>query len=215
MSATPQRAGRAPAAGRRWQRDPEGRRARILEAAGREFSRGGYGATRVADVARAAGVAEGTVFHLFGSKRGLLVAVGEAYGEGLARAAFGALPPDFHPRDVGVIVRGIFRYVRETEGPLAAFLLTHHPDEGGAAREASRARMLRAIEGALAAWRGRGLIPAMHLGVAAELQFGLVESAIRDCFLRASGYGEEAYVAETTRSLAACLGQRGDGGARV
>ena len=74
--------------GRSWRQDPEGRRARILAAATREFARRGYRAARLADVAKAADVAEGTVFHLFGSKRELLRAVGERYGRGLATAAF-------------------------------------------------------------------------------------------------------------------------------
>ena len=43
-----------------------------LAAATTEFARAGYGAARVEAVARAARVAEGTVYYLFGSKRGLL-----------------------------------------------------------------------------------------------------------------------------------------------
>lgn len=197
----------APRPARTWQRDPEGRRARILAAATTEFARAGYGAARVEAVARTARVAEGTVYYLFGSKRGLLHAVGEAYGEGLASAAFGGLPPDFHPRDIGLVVSRIFAHVRATPGPLTAFLLMTQPGDGGPARDASRARMLAAIEANLRAWRERGWIPEMDLRIAAGLHFGLVESAVRDCFLRGEGAGEERWVAETTRSLAACLGQ--------
>jgi AcrR family transcriptional regulator len=197
---------RAPRRRRTWRQDPDGRRARILEAAAREFARRGYRAARVDDVARAAGVAEGTVYHRFGSKRGLLVAVGERYGRGMAEAAFGHLGPELAPADVGTIVRRIFDYVRQTDAPLGVFLLTNDPDEGRPAQDANRGQILAVVEATLRRWMGRGVVPAMHPRIAAELHFGLVETALKDCFLRRGGADEDAYVAEVTRTLAACLG---------
>jgi len=200
---------RAAKTGRRtWQQDPEGRRVRILEAASRAFARDGYRGARVDLIAADADVAEGTVYHLFGSKRGLLVAVGAEYGRGLAEAAFGDLPPDFHPRDVARIVERCFEYVRTSDAALGIFLLASDPNEGGPAEDANRAEMLRAIEAALEGWMARGLIPPMNPRIAAELHFGLVESAVRDCFLRHGGADEAEYVAETARALGAMLGQR-------
>jgi AcrR family transcriptional regulator len=139
----------------------------------------------------------------------LLVAVGERYGRGLAQAAFRDVDPDLHPRDVGQIVRNIFRYVRETDGSLAAFLLTNDPEEGGPAQSANRAQMLAAIETTLRRGIERGIVPTMHARIAAELQFGLVESALRDCFLRGGGAHEATYIHEVTRCLSAYLGQPG------
>lgn len=194
---------------RTWRRDPEGRRERILEAAAEAFGRDGFVRTRMSSVAKSAGVAEGTVFHLFESKRALLIAVGERYGRALASAAFDGLPADFHPRDVGTIVRRIFAFVRRTEGPLAALLLSYDPAEPEPAREATRAQMLGAIAAALRGWARRGWIPPMNVRIAAELQFGLVENALRDCFLRNAGRHERVYIRETASILAAALGQRG------
>jgi hypothetical protein len=114
---------------------------------------------------------------------------------------------DLHPGDIGVIVRNIYRYVRESDGPLAVFLLTNDPHEGGPARDANRARMLAAIEALLRRWIGRGLAPPMDPRIAAEIHYGLVESSLRDCFLRGRGAKEEAYIREVTRCLAACLCQ--------
>jgi AcrR family transcriptional regulator len=191
---------------RSWRQDPEGRRARIRDAATREFARVGFREARLDRIAKAAGVAEGTVYHQFGSKLGLLVAVGEEYGRGLARVAFSGLGADPLPNEVETIVRNVFSYVRETDGSLAAFLLSQDPLEGGPAQDANRSQMVEAIEARLAFWIEKGIVRPTDTRVAAEIQFGLVESALRDCFLRRGGEGEETYVREVTRCLAAYLG---------
>jgi len=191
---------------RGWQRDPEGRRSRILDAAIREFANRGFRRARLERIANAAGVAEGTVYHQFGSKQGLLVAVGERYGEGLARAAFGGLSADPSPNELALIVRNIFAYVRDTDGSLAAFLLAHDPLEVGPAQDANRTAMIAAIEARLSLWVERSLVRPLEPRIAAEIQFGLVESALRDCFLRQGGEGEARYVEEVTRCLAAYMG---------
>lgn len=191
---------------RRWRQDPAGRRERILEAGAREFGARGFRGARMERVARAAGVAEGTVYHLFGSKQGLLVAVGERYGRGLAEAAFGDRSPELTPEALGRIVRNVFRYVRETDGPLAAFLLASDPMEGTPARDASRTQMVAAIRAQLERGIRAGRIPPLDTRIAAEIQFGLVETALRDCFLRHAGRDEDGYIREVTRCLAAYLG---------
>ncbi len=56
-------------------RDPEAARARILSAATGEFAAHGYAGARMEAIARRAGVAKGLLFHHFGSKEGLYVAV--------------------------------------------------------------------------------------------------------------------------------------------
>jgi AcrR family transcriptional regulator len=200
-----QQAVRTKTRGRSWRQDPEGRRSRILDAAVREFARRGFRQARLARIAKAARVAEGTVYHLFGSKHGLLVAVGGRYGEGLARAAFGDLGEDPSPGDVGRIVQGLFAHVRETDGSLAAFLLAQDPLEGGPAQDANRTAMIAAIEAQLSRWVESGSVRPLDTRIAAEIQFGLVESALRDCFLRRGGECEQRYVSEVTRCLGAYL----------
>ncbi len=62
-------------------------RARILAVAKASFAENGYGGTRTADIARRAGVAEGTVFLHFETKLGLLAAaMAEFYAELIADA---------------------------------------------------------------------------------------------------------------------------------
>jgi AcrR family transcriptional regulator len=191
---------------RRWRQDPAGRRAAILEVATRTFAAQGYRRARVEDIARAAGVAEGTVYHLFDSKQGLLRAVGDAYGQGLVRAAFGNGAVEVRPgAAVSAMVERIFRHVRDSGGPLVAFLLTNDPEEGGPAQAANRERMLAAIEDGVRRAMRAGRVSLRDTRVAAELQFGLVETALRDCFLRSGGKRHGAYVQEVARALNAYL----------
>jgi AcrR family transcriptional regulator len=201
-------AARTVASGRRrtWRQDPDGRRARILDAAVDEFARVGFRGARLGRIARAAGVAEGTIYHQFESKHGLLVAVGQRYGAELARAAFGGLAPDPSPGELSRIVRNIFDHVRNSDDALAAFLLSHDPLEGGPAQDENRRTLIAAIEARLTLWVERGLSPPLDTPIAAEIQFGLVESALRDCFIRRRGGEEARIVREVTRCLAACIG---------
>ena len=53
----------------------EQRKTQLLEAAQRVFSRQGFHAATVSDVAAEAGVSQGTVYHYFDSKESLLLAV--------------------------------------------------------------------------------------------------------------------------------------------
>jgi AcrR family transcriptional regulator len=186
---------------RRWKQDPQGRRARILAAATEEFGANGYEAARVDKIATQAGVAEGTVYHQFGSKRGLLEAVGDRYGEGLVEAAFGGVAPEPSPEEAEGVIRSIFAYVRDQNAPLGAFVLANHPGEADAAQTATRSQMLRALETRLARWCDAGTVPPLDPRVGAELIFGLTESALRDCFLRNGGRDEATYVGETTRMI--------------
>ena len=55
--------------------DAEDRRARLIEAAGPIFSQQGYAATRIPDLAKAAGVTPAMVHYYFGGKDGLIKAV--------------------------------------------------------------------------------------------------------------------------------------------
>jgi AcrR family transcriptional regulator len=191
---------------RSWRQDPEGRRSRILDAAVKEFSDQGFRRARLERIATAARVAEGTVYHQFGSKQGLLVAVGQRYGEAMARAAFGDVGANPSPDEIVEIVRNLFAFVSETDGSLAAFLLAHDPLEGGLAQDANRTTMIDAIETRLSLWVELELVRPMDTTIAAEILFGLVESALRDCFLRRGGRHKERYIREVTRCLAANLG---------
>lgn len=62
--------------------DP-GKRERILSAAMKVFARKGFAASRVADVAREAGVADGTIYLYFASKDAILISIFEEGMQGV------------------------------------------------------------------------------------------------------------------------------------
>ncbi|MBL8610312.1 MAG: TetR/AcrR family transcriptional regulator [Myxococcales bacterium] len=102
--------GRKTAKSRRTQRSAPGRRtgdkrARILDAAVRVFAKSGFYATRVSDVAKAAGVADGTIYLYFTSKEHLLVSLFEDRVERLLAYIQGELPkrPSAKERLQGVL----------------------------------------------------------------------------------------------------------------
>ena len=62
---------------------PPGPRARIVAAAMELFADKGYGSTSIADILGRAGVNSGSLYHVFPGKQDLLVAVLEAYRDGI------------------------------------------------------------------------------------------------------------------------------------
>jgi AcrR family transcriptional regulator len=76
----------------------EERRALIVEAAGRLFGEHGYEATRLDDIAAAAGVTKPILYRHFDSKRSLYLALLERHREDLATFA-GAIPAEGAPSE--------------------------------------------------------------------------------------------------------------------
>lgn len=62
------------------------KRRRILEAAGKEFARLGYEHCAIRDIARRAGVADGTIYSYFENKQALVMALVAELTEGLGQA---------------------------------------------------------------------------------------------------------------------------------
>jgi TetR/AcrR family transcriptional regulator len=81
----------------------ETKRARILEAAMRQFAERGYHATRIEDIATELSIAKGSVFQHFGSKEGLFLA---GYQKAVSSfPAYLAAPPE-------IVAKGFFATLR-------------------------------------------------------------------------------------------------------
>jgi len=186
-------------------REPELKRARLLEAARSLFAERGYAATTTAQLAREAGVAEGTVFHHFPSKRALLEAVAGEYGRGLAERMFAGIDVTASDPVAEPMLRRAFAYVRE-QGALSR-LLALAPDPIGwkAARAASRREIVSALASAFSAWQGRGSLRVFDPQITAQLLFALVEAALTECFVYGDGSREEEYLRETVACVEGAL----------
>lgn len=200
----------APARRRARTRDPETKRARVLEAARELFAERGYAATTTADVARRASVSEGIVFHHFGSKPGLLAAAAGEYGRGLAEAMFRGEGLGPTPPSASVMLARAFAYVR-AQGPLSRLLaLAPDPTSWQAARQASRAEIVAALAGAFSDWSARGLVRPQDPRIVAELLFALVEAALTGCFVVEGGAREPEWLRETVLCVEGAVAPRAE-----
>jgi AcrR family transcriptional regulator len=196
---------RGPRAGRRttWRRDPGGRRQRILDAATRLFGSDGYREVTTATIAAAAGVAEGTLFHHFGSKNALLREVSSRYGSGFADAMFAGLPADSGMPDVDAVVARAFAYVRFTHPHFGVYLLANDSAAAPSARRANREAIVTRLADLFTGWSANGQIREVDPRILAELCFGLVETALRECYVGVEI--SDAREARYAKEVATCI----------
>ncbi len=192
-----------PPAARR--REPERKRERLLAAARSLFVERGYAATTTAELARAAGVAEGTVFHHFESKQALLEAVASDYGRGLAARMFAGAQAAASEPAAEPMLRGAFAYVRE-QGALSRLLvLAPDPTDWNVGRTATRREIVSALATAFGHWQGHAGLREFNPVIVAELLYALVEAALSECFLRGDGSREAEYLRETIACVEGAL----------
>ncbi len=193
-----------------WKKDPHGRRERVLVEATRLFSERGYTAVSTGDIARAAGVAEGNVFHYFGSKPELLKAVGERYGAGFAAAMFDTIEPVASRKTVERMVQRAFDFVSESWPGFGLFLLSDDPSAAPLAQKANRVAITQAVERILEIWSSKHLLHDVDAPVAAEMLFGLMEASLRACFAGRHAEGarpsRERFEAQTVLAISRILG---------
>jgi AcrR family transcriptional regulator len=128
-------------------------RSRILETAMRLFIERGYNATSIREVAQAAGVAVDTVYAVFGSKSGVLMAAretGERMG-GVQR--FDDLVSIDDPRELLGRVASISRNLGQQLGPLIRVVLQAAESDPKVAEVAQEGHRLRRIDMGKAAAR--------------------------------------------------------------
>ena len=185
-----------------WRRDPELKRARIRAAARALFLKRGYAATTTAQIARAAKVSEGLLFHHFASKELLLREVASAHADGFVAAMDGATTGGDSP-DVSRILRAIFAYVR-TRRPVVTLIAREGATLGA---ELHRGRVVDALAALLARWRDAGHVRNLDPRIAAEILYGAVGVALERCFVDARPRpGERVWLRETIRIVEGALG---------
>lgn len=185
-------------------RDPDEKRARILAAATRLFAEQGFRQTATAQIAEEAGVSEGIVFHHFGSKKKLLAEVAAEHGRRANLAMFQAMVPGQRP-DVEPMIRSLFEYEAQHRGLHKLLLMAGDPGDENSPLRANREVVVGALSSAFESWARAGYMRAEHPRITASLMFGLVESALKECF----GYGDvddyEPYLRECVRCIEGAL----------
>jgi AcrR family transcriptional regulator len=193
MASSSSRAAPRRPAGARPSRDPGDKRQRLEAAARALFARGGYEGTSTAEIARRAGVSEGIVFFHFGSKQGLLGAVARGFGRDLAAAMTEGFDPEAPPDNRALVAR-CFAFARRHRALFAALKSARRPADADLAGSTIRDEVSAAVTAAMRAWQERGYLRPMDLPLVAGLAFGLVETALAECFLRRDGSEQGVFV---------------------
>jgi len=124
------------------------KRARILEAASRVFASKGFLSATVAEVAREAKVADGTIYLYFRNKDDLLLRLVEARMDALGRAMGEALAPIEDPREkLATFIRFHLKMVEES--PLEAQVLIVELRQSGRDLKRELAELMRPYLGML------------------------------------------------------------------
>lgn len=170
-----------------------GRREQLLRAARAVFARKGYGKATVSDIVREAGVAQGTFYLYFPSKKAVLNTLAREFRAALLGAIFAPDLAALPPRERGrAMVRAAFRVSRDNPDLVRALHL-------GLDLEDLEDPNLEAedVVGQVAAFLRTKVRPPGFRGmdpeVAARLVCCLVEDAALECFVREDGGRAQEY----------------------
>lgn len=186
-------------------RAPAEKRERLLAAARALFAEQGFEETSTQQIAKAAGVSEGILFHHFGSKRGLLECVAEDF---VAAGAQAAMPASAGQLTEEAVVRGAFDFA--DAHPALYRLLEQMSSELGQSGGVSRSAVIvAAIEKNLEAGMDQGIVREGDAGIMAQLQFAVVDAAYKAW--RDSGEPDrrEDYIREAVSCMKAMLSPAG------
>ncbi len=190
-------------------RQREVRRTQLLEAAGAVFVERGYFATRVADIARAAGASHGTFYTYFTSKDDVLRVLLDGMVDDLAHAAVLRAPAEEDP--VAAMALRIRRFM-DAYGERAGLIrileqvASFDADFAGLKLQI-KDRFIDLMErGVRAATAGRDAVPAVDPRYGALALGAMIEDIAYGCHVLHSGLDEELAVATMTRIWAATVG---------
>ena len=184
-----------------YRRQPAEKQELLLEAARKLFAEQGFDGTSTLQVAKAAGVSEGTLFHHFGSKKGLFLAVAQQFAEA---AALATMPehPDLLTEE-GIVRRAfdfadanphLYQTMRHGSGELT---------EQELARQSEA--IVATIEARLREGIANGVVRSGDPRIMAELQFAVVDAAYRAWRLSGERNLREKYIEEAVNCMTCML----------
>lgn len=190
-----------------YRRAPEEKRELLLAAARELFAKHGFEDTSTQQIARAAGVSEGILFHHFGSKRGLFERIGEDFARAGARAA---MPPDRAPLTEEAVVRAAFDFADAHPG-LYRMLLRVGAELGEPERAGRSDVIIEGIRRNLQSGMAEGNVRQGDPRIMAELQFALVDAAYKAWLRCGDAARREDYIQEAVSCMKAMLAPSRDG----
>ena len=188
----------------------ESTREAILTAAGQLFTGKGYERTTIADVARTAGVAVGSVYRHFTDKADLLYAVkvqaDERFFDVFKLPEVTSGP---YPGRIRAMMSAIFAVGSRHADMLQLMGL---PDQlvGDPGKRGSDESTLAAIRAFLDDAVVAGAFRPIDTEVTAVMSYGMVQSALRHCFETDGGTTQERYVAALSDALWRWVDPHGD-----
>ena len=160
-------------------RDPEAKRAALLDAAMRQFAVHGYEPVSIASIAREAGIAVGTVYRFYGTKLALLRAINESLEDEFAKR----MRSDWdaggtYPARLDRVCEGTFSLAHRHRDLLRVLFMTTdvESDDGTLPGDRLRACIMSMYREAVDAGAFRTGNARFH----AAMAHGLVEGAIRN-----------------------------------
>jgi AcrR family transcriptional regulator len=170
------------------------KRQAIIEAARNIFATKGYEETTIAEIADEAGVAVGTVYLYFHNKREIYTSVSLDWAASIA-AVIGdprivTLPFEQVPR---AMIEATFHICHQDSGQMSLFKVDIQSEEEIQKHRAAEALITNALDNFLRYQIAQGQLAPFDTEMYAQILFGLVDSALYDCFCVEGGEREELY----------------------
>lgn len=185
----------SPAKGRqKRERQKTARRDAILAAARKVFAREGYEGATIADIAKEAGVAAGTVYLYYASKTDLFAALHAQFFHAIQTALIEAEAPPDVGRGTRARIRAVFEACANHRDLVRLVFLNPDPRTEVARRmkTADEARH-RPLADLLQGGMGAGIVRQGDAMFYARLITGLVIIALYQCFVQSDGSNVPAY----------------------
>ena len=174
--------------------DTRTKRQMILDAAGDLFAKQGYENTTISDIARAAGIAVGTVYLYFRNKHEIYTSLSLDWVSAIARALqdprITSLPIEQIPR---AMIEASFRICHEKSELMPLFRVDIQSEEEIREHKAAEAAITKVLDAFLRQTIALGQLAPFDTEMYAKLLFGLVNSVLYSCFCIEDGAHEDLY----------------------
>ncbi len=188
------------------------RREQILTATRHLIAEQGYERTTTAQIARRAGISEGTIYNYFSSKGAIVKALAEQAQRMTMERAFSRAVPGLQGAAlIRVMLEGAFEAAHENEDLMRAFALNvdfADPNQPGVICTSAEmdAEAIAGVDVFLRGQQETGLIPrSVDIPVMTRLIFGTVNQAMEDCIVGGHVEHERTYIDLMVRMFSRAL----------